>query len=60
MTAKKDEKTFWLTTILLTVSELHVTFFITFKCPAYISITSQKMSLKNASSQVKKKPILGL
>lgn len=28
MTAKKDEKAFWLTSILLTVSELHVTFFI--------------------------------
>ena len=53
MTAKKNEKTFWPTSILLKVSELHVTFFISFKisfltfwnlrsCPACVSITSQK------------------
>ena len=29
--SQKDEKTFWPTSILLTVSELHVTFFISFK-----------------------------
>ena len=29
--SQKDEKTFWPTSILLTVPELHVTFFISFK-----------------------------
>ena len=29
--SQKDEKTFWPTSILLTVSELHVTLFISFK-----------------------------